>query len=65
MFDTHMNEKNCGKVPVFENGLAQPVFPITDGKTEKSMIRNIQYRKILCLCGKRIMMWTEMEKEIL
>jgi len=28
-----MNEKNYSKVPVFENGLAQPVFPLTDGKT--------------------------------
>ena len=28
-----MNEKNYSKVPVFENGLAQPVFPFTDGKT--------------------------------
>ena len=33
-----MNEKNYSKVPVFENGLAQPVFPLTDGQ-EKSMIR--------------------------
>lgn len=28
-----MNEKNYSKVPVFENGMAQPVFPFTDGKT--------------------------------
>ena len=28
-----MNERNYSKVPVFENGLAQPVFPLTDGKT--------------------------------
>ena len=28
-----MNEKNYSKVPIFENGLAQPVFPLTDGKT--------------------------------
>ncbi len=26
-------EKNYSKVPVFENGLAQPVFKFTDGKT--------------------------------
>ena len=25
----------CSKVPVFENGLAQPVFPFTDGKSGK------------------------------
>lgn len=28
-----MSEKNYSKVPVFENGMAQPVFPFTDGKT--------------------------------
>lgn len=28
-----MEEKNYSKVPVFENGLAQPVFKFTDGKT--------------------------------
>ena len=28
-----MGEKNYSKVPVFEGGLAQPVFPFTDGKT--------------------------------
>lgn len=28
-----MNERNYSKVPVFENGMAQPVFPFTDGKT--------------------------------
>lgn len=28
-----MEEKNYSKVPVFENGLAQPVFNFTDGKT--------------------------------
>lgn len=28
-----MSEKKYSKVPVFENGMAQPVFPITDGKT--------------------------------
>ena len=28
-----MEEKNYRKVPVFENGLAQPVFKFTDGKT--------------------------------
>lgn len=28
-----MGEKNYSKVPVFENGLAQPVFKFTDGKT--------------------------------
>lgn len=28
-----MNDKLYSKVPVFENGLAQPVFPFTDGKT--------------------------------
>ena len=30
-----MEEKNYSKVPVFENGLAQPVFKFTDGKTGK------------------------------
>ena len=29
----HMNSKHNSKVPVFEQGLAQPVFPFTDGKT--------------------------------
>lgn len=28
-----MEEKNYSKVPVFENGVAQPVFKFTDGKT--------------------------------
>ena len=28
-----MKDKSYSKVPVFENGLAQPVFPFTDGKT--------------------------------
>lgn len=28
-----MNDKHYSKVPVFENGLAQPVFPFTDGKS--------------------------------
>lgn len=28
-----MKEKNYSKVPVFEDGLAQPVFPFTDGKS--------------------------------
>lgn len=28
-----MENKHYSKVPVFENGLAQPVFPFTDGKT--------------------------------
>ncbi len=28
-----MNSKHNSKVPVFEQGLAQPVFPFTDGKT--------------------------------
>lgn len=28
-----MKDKFYSKVPVFENGLAQPVFPFTDGKT--------------------------------
>ena len=28
-----MKDKQYSKVPVFENGLAQPVFPFTDGKT--------------------------------
>lgn len=28
-----MDKKNYSNVPVFENGLAQPVFPFTDGKT--------------------------------
>ena len=28
-----MEKKNYSKVPVFENGLAQPVFKFTDGKT--------------------------------
>ena len=28
-----MKNKQYSKVPVFENGLAQPVFPFTDGKT--------------------------------
>ena len=28
-----MSEKKYSKEPVFENGMAQPVFPITDGKT--------------------------------
>lgn len=28
-----MKDKNYSKVPVFENGLAQPVFPFTDGKS--------------------------------
>ena len=28
-----MANKNYSKVPVFENGLAQPVFPFTDGKS--------------------------------
>ena len=32
-----MNEKNYSKVPVFENGLAQPVFPLTDGKTGEKL----------------------------
>ena len=31
-----MGEKNYSKVPVFENGLAQPVFKFTDGKTGES-----------------------------
>ena len=30
-----MKEKHYSKVPVFENGLAQPVFPFTDGKSGK------------------------------
>ena len=30
-----MEAKNYSKVPVFENGLAQPVFPFTDGKSGK------------------------------
>lgn len=30
-----MNESKYSKVPVFENGLAQPVFPFTDGKSGK------------------------------
>ena len=51
-----MNEKNYSKVPVFENGLAQPVFPLTDGKTGE------KYDPAM---WKRITMWTEMEKEIL
>ena len=49
-----MNEKNYSKVPVFENGLAQPVFPLTDGKTGD-----------IVFMWKQITMWTEMEKEIL
>ena len=28
-----MKDKRFSNVPVFENGLAQPVFPFTDGKT--------------------------------
>lgn len=28
-----MKDNHYSKVPVFENGLAQPVFPFTDGKT--------------------------------
>ena len=28
-----MQKQGYSKVPVFENGLAQPVFPFTDGKT--------------------------------
>ena len=28
-----MTNKNYSNVPVFENGMAQPVFPFTDGKT--------------------------------
>lgn len=28
-----MKSNSYSKVPVFENGLAQPVFPFTDGKT--------------------------------
>ena len=28
-----MEEKCYSKVPVFENGMAQPVFPFTDGKS--------------------------------
>ena len=34
-----MNEKNYSKVPVFENGLAQPVLPLQMERQEKSMIR--------------------------
>ena len=35
-----MTNKNYSNVPVFENGMAQPVFPFTDGKTgEKIMIQ--------------------------
>lgn len=30
-----MKESTYSKVPVFENGLAQPVFPFTDGKSGK------------------------------
>ena len=30
-----MKDKFYSKVPVFENGLAQPVFPFTDGKTRE------------------------------
>ena len=30
---TIMKDNSYSKVPVFENGLAQPVFPFTDGKT--------------------------------
>ena len=30
-----MKEKHYSKVPVFENGLAQPVLPFTDGKSGK------------------------------
>lgn len=33
-----MQKQGYSKVPVFENGLAQPVFPFTDGKQEKIMI---------------------------
>ena len=32
-----MGEKNYSKVPVFENGLAQPVFKFTE-RQEKTMI---------------------------
>ena len=56
-----MNEKNYSKVPVFENGLAQPVFPLTDGKTgEKydpatsSIVKNI-IRLILQILTKKWM----------
>lgn len=31
-----MTNKNYSNVPVFENGLAQPVFPFTDGKTKEN-----------------------------
>ena len=57
-----MNEKNYSKVPVFENGLAQPVFPLTDGKTGE---KYDPATSSIVFMWKRITMWTEMEKEIL
>lgn len=61
-----MNEKNYSKVPCIWERLAQPVFPLTDGKTgEKYDPATSSIRKIFVFMWKRITMWTEMEKEIL
>ena len=60
-----MNEKNYSKVPVFENGLAQPVFPLTDGKTGEKYDPATSSIVRYCVYVERITMWTEMEKEIL
>ena len=35
-----MEKKIYSKIPVFENGIAQPVFPFTDGKSGESYDAN-------------------------
>ncbi|MFR7444152.1 MAG: hypothetical protein ACLUUO_12510 [Sellimonas intestinalis] len=50
-----MQKQGYSKVPVFENGLAQPVFPFTDGKTGEDYDPSyIGDRKVLCVCGIRL-----------
>ena len=43
-----MEEKNYSKVPVFENGLAQPVFKFTDGKTGENRAEQRQSLYTFC-----------------
>ena len=57
-----MEEKCYRKVPVFENGMAQPVFPFTDGKSGEKY--DAKTSDIVFMLSP-IMIWTETEKEIL
>ena len=61
-----MEEKCYSKVPVFENGMAQPVFPFTDGKSgEKYDAKTSDTVEYIVFMLNPIMIWTETEKEIL